>query len=125
MIKFFGFLIFILTYTATVVLGIDREFIRFPLEGKEVHRSILTAPVWRSGALDDGHYLLYVRANGRRAVRDLAKTLKFKMDRGLGKPIDEFGMEAIFILDLWHESSDTKSCIVDQRIHQYPNQRHR
>jgi hypothetical protein len=47
------------------------------------------------------------------------------MDRGLGKPIDEFGMEAIFILDLWHESSDTKSCIVDQRIHQYPNQRHR
>ena len=26
MIKFFGLLIFILTYTATVVLGIDREF---------------------------------------------------------------------------------------------------
>jgi hypothetical protein len=50
------------------------------LEGKEVHRSILTAPVWRSGALDDGHYLLYVRAKDSNGVESKELRLSFAVE---------------------------------------------
>jgi signal transduction histidine kinase/CheY-like chemotaxis protein len=74
------------------------------LEGKVVHRSpTITAPVWRSGALSEGHYLLDVQAKdsdgiGSKVLR-LAFTIKPPWYRTLWMEI-VWGMLAILIVYL-------------------------
>jgi len=51
------------------------------LEGKVSHRSpAITAPVWRSGALNEGHYLLSVEAKDSNGVESKALRLAFTIE---------------------------------------------
>ncbi|HEX4201231.1 MAG TPA: histidine kinase dimerization/phospho-acceptor domain-containing protein, partial [Chthoniobacterales bacterium] len=51
------------------------------LEGKMVHRSpTITAPVWRSGALSEGHYLLDVQAKDSDGIESKVSRLAFTIE---------------------------------------------
>jgi signal transduction histidine kinase/ActR/RegA family two-component response regulator len=74
------------------------------LEGKVVHRSpTMTAPVWRSGALSEGHYLLDVQAKDSDGIESkvlrLAFTIKPPWYRTLWMEI-VWGVLAILIVYL-------------------------
>src|SRR5258708_6862374 len=59
--------------------SVDTElYYQATLEGKVAHRSpAVTAPVWRSGALNEGHYLLSVEAKDSNGVESNALRLAF------------------------------------------------
>src|SRR5260370_36743746 len=51
------------------------------LEGKVTHRSpVTTSAVWRSGALNEGHYLLHVQAKDSNGVGSMEYRLAFTID---------------------------------------------
>jgi signal transduction histidine kinase/CheY-like chemotaxis protein len=56
----------------------DELYYEAKLEGPADHRSrITTSPVWRSGALNEGHYLLHVQARDSDGVESKEYTLAF------------------------------------------------
>jgi signal transduction histidine kinase len=51
------------------------------LEGKVDHRSpVTTSPIWRSGALNEGHYLLHMQARDSDGVESQENTLAFTIE---------------------------------------------
>jgi signal transduction histidine kinase/CheY-like chemotaxis protein/streptogramin lyase len=59
----------------------DELYYEARLEGKVNHRSpVTTSALWRSGALNEGHYLLHVQAKDSDGVKSKEYTLAFTVD---------------------------------------------
>jgi signal transduction histidine kinase/ActR/RegA family two-component response regulator len=74
------------------------------LEGKVVHRSSpMTAPVWRSGALSEGHYLLDVQARDSDGIESKVLRLAFTIETPWYRTLQMeivCGMSAILVVYL-------------------------